>query len=61
MRRRFIRRKPDRKETATAAVVSGVLAAGVGLLTFYVVRLLLGRDEVRGGELETRQPHEDSE
>lgn len=51
MSRRFLRRKPDRKETTSAAVVSGVLAAGVGLVTFYFVRLFLARDETGTSEL----------
>lgn len=41
---RYIRSRPGRKDTATAAVASAVLAAGVGLVTFYLVRLLLTRD-----------------
>jgi hypothetical protein len=59
VRHRFVRREPERKETAGAALVSGVLAAGVGLVTFYFVRLLLARDDIGGGELETRRPNED--
>lgn len=61
MRRRFIRREPKTKETAAAAFVSGVLAAGVGLVTFYVVRLLLARDETAGDGAQTLPPHGDSE
>jgi len=61
MRRRFIRREPDRKETAAAALVSGVLAAGVGLVTFYFVRLLLARDETGTPELSPPGPSGEEE
>jgi hypothetical protein len=46
MRRRFVRREPEPKETLGAALLSGALAVGVGLVSFYFVRLLLARDEV---------------
>lgn len=42
----YIRNRPDRKENAAAAVASAVLATGVGLVTFYLVRLFLARDTV---------------
>ena len=43
---RYIRTHPGRKENAAAAVASAVVAAGVGLVTFYVVRVFLARDTV---------------
>lgn len=46
MKRRFVRREPERKDTLAAAVVSGVLAAGVGVVAFYFVRLILAREEM---------------
>jgi len=46
MRRRFVRREPEPRETLGAALLSGALAVGVGLVSFYFVRLLLARDEV---------------
>lgn len=46
MRRRYVRTEPGRKENLAAAVVSGALATGVGLVAFYLVRLLLARDAV---------------
>ena len=48
MSRRFVRREPEPKETVGAALLSGALAVGVGLVSFYFVRLLLARDEVGG-------------
>jgi ABC-type sulfate transport system permease component len=41
---RYIRTRPERRDEVTAAMASGVLAIGVGLVTFYVVRLLLSRE-----------------
>lgn len=46
MKRRFVRREPRSKDTVGAALLSGVLAVGVGLVSFYFVRLLLAREEV---------------
>jgi len=42
--RYHIRRTPGRRETLTAAAVAAAAAAGVGLLTFYLSRLLLSRE-----------------
>lgn len=41
---RYLRKAPSRTDTLAAALLSGTLAAGVGLVSFYFVRLLLSRD-----------------
>lgn len=46
MKRRFVRRQPEVRDTVGAALVSGAVAVGVGLVSFYFVRLLLAREEV---------------
>jgi len=46
MKTRYIRRPPKREDDLAAAAVSVALAAGVGAVTFYVVRMLLSRDVV---------------
>lgn len=61
MSRRLIRREPDRKETAAAALASGVLAAGVGLVAFYFVRLLLARDATGTSALAPPRPSGEEE
>jgi len=43
---RYLRSEPGPKENVTAALLSGILAAGVGLSVFYVARLFLARDTV---------------
>ena len=48
MRHRYVRREPERRETLVAALVSGVVAAGVGVATFYLARLVLARDAMGG-------------
>jgi hypothetical protein len=48
---RYIRNDAGRKENLTAALASGILAAGVGLVAFYFARILLARDEVPGSEV----------
>jgi hypothetical protein len=53
MRVRYLRNEPGKKENLAAALVSGTLAAGVGLVTFYFVRLLLSREAV--GDPEDRE------
>jgi hypothetical protein len=42
---RYVRNEPGPKENAAAALASGLVAAGVGVVLFYVLRLLLARDE----------------
>jgi hypothetical protein len=42
----WIRRSPERRERATALLAAGIVAAGVGVLTFYLTRTLLARDSL---------------
>ena len=46
MRRRYARGRPDRQATLGAALVSGALATCVGLVTFYLARLLMAREPI---------------
>jgi len=46
MKSRYLRLEPGRKEKLSAALVSGAVAAGVGLVTFYFAKLLLSREAV---------------
>jgi hypothetical protein len=46
---RWIRVPPDRDDGARALLAAGAVAAGVGLITFYVTRLLLAREKLQGG------------
>jgi len=50
MRTRYVRNEPDRRENLAAALVSGAVAAGVGIVTFYFARLLLSREALTTGE-----------
>ncbi len=50
MKRRWIRLRPDRKDTAAAALVATTLGLGVGVVAFYVVRLLLAREPLDRGD-----------
>lgn len=50
MRRRWIRLRPARKDTAAAALLAATLGLGVGAATFYVVRLLLAREPMDRGD-----------
>lgn len=52
MRRRWIRVRPERRDDVGALVAAGVVAAGVGAVTFYLARLLLAREPV-----DTHRPH----
>jgi hypothetical protein len=45
----WIRVPPERGDTVAAGVVAGAVAAGVGLVTFYLVRTLLAREPLSGG------------
>ena len=48
---RYLRNEPDRRENITAMLISGTLAVGVGIVAFYVARLLLAREPIaRAGE-----------
>jgi hypothetical protein len=42
----WIRRRPERTETGTAAVAALAVAAGTAAVTFWLVRTLLARDPV---------------
>ena len=54
---RYFRNEPTRTDSVTAAVVSGALAASVGLVTFYFVRLFLAREVVgEAGDRELLEP-----
>lgn len=50
MRRRYVRRKPTKEQSRQAAAVSGAvsltLAVGAGLVTFYLARMFLAREEL---------------
>ena len=47
-RRRWIRVPPERKHAVASLFVSGAVAAGVGLVTYYVTRTLLAREPLEG-------------
>ncbi len=49
MSARWIRVPSEPRHDLTAALVAGTLAVGVGLTTFYLVRLLLAREPLPGG------------
>ncbi len=55
---RYIRNEPDRRDTAAAALASGLLAAAVGVVVFYFLRLFLARDVASSAGVETtdREP-----
>lgn len=48
---RWRRRQPSKGQELAAAGVSLVLGAGVAAASFYLVRLLLSREELAGGAL----------
>lgn len=48
MKRRWVRVPPDREDTLRAALTAGVLAVGVGTVTFWAVRLFLAREPIAG-------------
>lgn len=41
---RYLRNRPDRGEDLRALVISSVVAASIGIVTFYFTRLLLARE-----------------
>lgn len=47
-RRRWLRLPPERGDTLGAALISGALGAGVGLVSFYLARLFLAREPLDG-------------
>ncbi len=44
MKRRWVRVPPDTADNLRAAVAAGLLAAGVGAVTFWVVRIFQARE-----------------
>lgn len=40
---RYVRARPSRRDELVAGLVAGALATGVGLVSFYLTRLLLSR------------------
>jgi len=50
MKRRWLRLEPERKDTAAAALLATTLGLGVGMVTFYLVRLLLAREPLDRGD-----------
>ena len=46
MRRRWLGRRPDRRETATAAAAAAGVALGVALIVYYLARILLAREVI---------------
>ena len=45
----WIRVPPDGGDRARALIAAGALAAGVGLITFYLTRLMLARERLGEG------------
>jgi hypothetical protein len=58
---RHLRKTAGRKENVAAAVISGTLAAGVGLVAFYFTRLFLSREPVDASEAGDRLGHDPGE
>jgi len=46
MSARYVRRKSETKDNVSAALVSGAIAASVGVVAFYFARILLARERV---------------
>ena len=46
---RYARKRLERGDDLAAALVSTALAAGVGLVTFYLMRLIIAREPVGAG------------
>lgn len=46
MSARYVRKVPETKENVSAALISGALAATIGLVAFYFARILLAREPV---------------
>ncbi len=47
---RYVRRRLSRGDGLAAAAVSLAVAAGVGVVTFYVTRIFLSREPVGSGD-----------
>jgi len=50
MSARWIRIPPEPRHDVAAALAAGVLAVGVGVVTFWLARLVLARERLPGGE-----------
>ena len=46
MTARYVRNIPGTRENVSAAVISGAVAASVGLAVFYLARIFLARDRL---------------
>jgi len=49
---RYLRNEPSSRENLVAALISGAVAVGVGVLTFYLARLLVAREALGGSDEE---------
>ena len=58
---RYIRTPLRREHEVAAALLSGALAAGVGVVTFYLVRLVLSREPLDAERPELRKAPEPEE
>jgi len=58
---RYIRNPPRTADDVAAAALSAALAACVGLVTFYLARLILAREPMAGRDLRSQDDpnHED--
>ena len=56
MSARWIRVPPERHHDVTAALVAGALAVGVGAAAFWLTRLFLAREPLRGDAAERPAP-----
>ena len=43
---RYLRNEPSRRDNLAAALISGAVAVGVGVLTFYLARILVAREAI---------------
>lgn len=48
MSQEWIRVPPEPRDTVAAGIVAGAVAAGVGLVTFYLLRTFLAREPLKG-------------
>ena len=49
---RYLRNEPSSRENLVAALISGAVAVGVVVLTFYLARLLVAREALGGSDEE---------
>ncbi len=45
---RYLRNEPSSRDNLAAALISGAVAVGVGVVAFYLVRLLVAREAIGG-------------